>query len=1173
MKKLLTTSLLLMASAMSYSEDIELYLSEKAKTAAKKTQVLIIFDDSGSMDTEETVTASYDPTFSYPALTGGHNFLDSHIYYSKGTGVPQPDSESTKRKFSTTLNGCDSSKSVLTSGGFYIGRVFHYKTNKKKWRSLPNNNGGNIALLDCQEDVLNDNAAGIQLGFPVNNFVTPYSVNLGDSNVDWASEENVTLYSGNYLRWKHQVGGEEVTKTRMAMAKESIKDVINSAPSIDFGLQVFNFNYGDDWDDGNGGRIVAGINKMTSANKTNLLNLVKNDIRAVGSTPLCESLYEASRYFSGLSVKYGNDDINVPSSPYFYTKNTPPRDTSIESGGKYKTPFSGCSDKVYVIIITDGEPQNDRDADSNIKSLSSVEDGITYNFNGAEYDNNYLAALAEWMHNRDINSTLDGKQTADVYTIGFSAGADDAAPLLKETAKLGGGKYFRATDSASLTTALVNTLEDLEPSNDSLTSASVAANNFDRTETLNSVYYAMFQPDNGPRWQGNLKKYKVVAGNQQGKHGKSALDENTGHFAEDVTSFWSDDNAKDGNVVAAGGVADMLRKKTNRVIYSDIGGGDALALLTQTQAETSFGGSSQLATEMGVAEADVEAYLNWAMGKNVDGEKSDDGTTPVMRSDVFGDPLHSKPLVVNYGDSIRVVIGTNAGALHMFQDNGATVDENWAFMPKEFFRNIKALRENLSTADKVYGVDGSITSYVKDNNGDGIINGTDKVWIFFGLRRGGDSYYALDISSPSTPSKLWKIDSSSTGFAELGQSWSRPKVGYSKLNVTGSGDTAVAAPVLFFGGGYDLAKDAKTPGTADSKGRAIYMVDAKTGTKKWSMTPSGGDTTFAGTDSIPSSIGILDSDGDGLTDRLYTGDTGGNVWRVDMPSDDPDDTDDPWTVFKLAALGGTANSTDLRFFNEPSIVRTFISETIETKDADDNKVYTHQEKPYDAVLIGSGDKSNPMGTDTNDTFFMIKDENITTQSFYSGVEPKIPAVVGKGDLYDYTDDPFSKVNTTLEKNTLATAVSKKSGWFIDFPASTGEKSTAEAIVINGVAFFTSFIPPNVAINENQCLTPNGSGLLYSVDLTLGTAVYNWKNNIVDADGDGIPDNDADGDGIADDAKRSTKISEQFLGAPTLIVVPDANGDTIGNIIVGREVVNAPFTLQTMRTYLYVGEEE
>jgi len=516
--------------------------------------------------------------------------------------------------------------------------------------------------------------------------------------------------------------------------------------------------------------------------------------------------------------------------------------------------------------------------------------------------------------------------------------------------------------------------------------------------------------------------------------------------------------------------------------------------------------------------------------------------------------LHSKPLVVNYGTSIRIVIGTNAGALHMFEDAGDTVSEKWAFMPTELFPNISGLRDNFSSADKIYGIDGQITSHVSDKDGDGIIETGDTVWIFFGLRRGGTSYYALDISSPDSPSIMWHIKGGTSGFEDLGQTWSQPKVGFSKLNVSGN----VASPVLFFGGGYDTNKDSDGPGTADSKGRAVYMVDAAGGGLLWSMAPSGGDTPFTGTDSIPSSIGLLDSNGDGLVDRLYTGDTGGNVWRVDMP----DDTEDDFSVFQLASLGGTTNATDRRFFYEPSIVRTFISETIETEVTDEeggtSTMTVHQEIPYDAVLIGSGDRSNPLGTDTADSFFMIKDEHIKTQKFSASSTPPTPNVIGESDLFDFTTDRFAATMTSQARETLELEVSAKSGWFIDF-TQTGEKSTSAAIVINGIAYYTSFTPPEFAAELVDCKPPSGKGWLYAVDLALGTKRYNWLSE--------SSDNRSD---------RIALISEQFLGSPTLIVLPDdpedPKSETTGNLIVGRKIIGVDFDLKTMRTYLYVTEE-
>ena len=437
-----------------------------------------------------------------------------------------------------------------------------------------------------------------------------------------------------------------------------------------------------------------------------------------------------------------------------------------------------------------------------------------------------------------------------------------------------------------------------------------------------------------------------------------------------------------------------------------------------------------------------------------------------------------------------------------------------------------------------------------------IRDSTDTAWIFFGLRRGGSSYYALDISNPdAAPKLMWHIDNSNPDFSYLGQSWSKAKVGYSKLNTSGS----TASPVLFIGGGYDNNKDSSGVGTADSKGQAVYMLDAKTGSLLWSLEPSGGSSDFSGTDSIPSAIGILDSTGDGLVDRLYTGDTGGNVWRVDMPGADKS----KFSVFKLASLGSEiSNLDDQRFFYEPTIVRTFISETIETTISDGNggtdRIVVHQEVPYDAILIGSGDRSNPLGKDTTDTVYMIKDSNVVTQTFPGSVTP-VPTVLNKSDLYNYTDNPFSKTMSSQEEEDLKVAVSQKSGWYLDLIES-GEKSTAPGLVINGVAYFTTYSPAAVAALVD-CKPPEGSGWLYAIDLALGIK----KHLVVDD----VRDND----------KRVIEVNNEWLGAPTLIVLPEDDGDanTVddgkGDIIVGDAIIPVGFTLSTSRTYLYRREQQ
>ena len=134
----------------------------------------------------------------------------------------------------------------------------------------------------------------------------------------------MTLYTDNYLRWHHGEDIAQTLKSRMDIAKESISKVVKAAPSIDFGLQVFNYDDGDAAKDPNGGRIVFGIQEMTEDSEEEFLDLVEDDLDPETWTPLCETLYEAQQYFSGKAVDFGDDD---QTQEEWYKKDTPPRDT------------------------------------------------------------------------------------------------------------------------------------------------------------------------------------------------------------------------------------------------------------------------------------------------------------------------------------------------------------------------------------------------------------------------------------------------------------------------------------------------------------------------------------------------------------------------------------------------------------------------------------------------------------------------------------------------------------------------------------------------------------------------------------------------------------------------------------------------------------------------------
>ncbi|MGZ0788102.1 hypothetical protein ACXM5X_34805, partial [Pseudomonas saponiphila] len=135
--------------------------------------------------------------------------------------------------------------------------------------------------------------------------------------------------------------------------KKAFSNINSSTPTVDFGLAVFNYNYPHE---GNrdGGRIVSGITQMTDSTRASLLTTIDN-LLAKTNTPLCETMYEAYRYFAGKGVKYGHSDTDYGS----YVGNKPPYDSLVEKSGNYASPFKVCTDIAYVIYVTDGSPTVD----------------------------------------------------------------------------------------------------------------------------------------------------------------------------------------------------------------------------------------------------------------------------------------------------------------------------------------------------------------------------------------------------------------------------------------------------------------------------------------------------------------------------------------------------------------------------------------------------------------------------------------------------------------------------------------------------------------------------------------------------------------------------------------------------------------------------------------------
>lgn len=432
---------------------------------------------------------------------------------------------------------------------------------------------------------------------------------------------------------------------------------------------------------------------------------------------------------------------------------------------------------------------------------------------------------------------------------------------------------------------------------------------------------------------------------------------------------------------------------------------------------------------------DRDTAIKWLRGHDNYGDEKGPGGTVTVRPSIHGDVLHSRPFAVNYGDGRGIVVyyGANDGVFRAINGNQTAAmgsvpagGELWGLIFPDHFGEVNRLRVNspelkfpsttLSTAQpKDYFVDGP-TGAMQFFDSNGIIQ---KAYLYLTMRRGGRFVYALDVTTPTAPSVVWKIDSSVTGFSELGQTWSRPVVTVLQGSPT--------APVTIFGAGYDPAEDTELP-TTNTMGRGIYIVNALTGALIWSAnstcTTSATCLNVPGMIySIPSEITAVDRDNNGFIDKLYFGDMGGNVWRADVS----DVNSAAWTVTKLAALGcdtgapPCASGGAPRKFFFPPVVLTLSSSTVTS---------------YDAVMLSSGDREHPLkSTATGSSYnvvnraFMIKDMGVALGT------------------------PVTN-NVTLA--TLVNSTSTKynnSGDGFYFSLATGEKGVNAPIVVNGLVFF------------------------------------------------------------------------------------------------------------------------
>lgn len=682
------------------------------------------------------------------------------------------------------------------------------------------------------------------------------------------------------------------------------------------------------------------------------------------------------------------------------------------------------------------------------------------------------------------------------------------------------------------------------------------------------------------------------------------IDLTTKRIKTSAKSFWS--SGVDGNTVVEGGAGQSstaLNPDSQRRLFVWQGSySSATYPETLTQVDDASGNtfydsvdlaSSGNPTLIGLpataTTTDVTNLVGWMMGKDTFDEDGDASTTERWS---IADPLHGRPVSITYGAHvsggvpdydqpiIKLVMPGNDGAIRMFNDFSG--EEEWAFIPQEML----AYQSKLSGGDgkHIYGVDNTITVWGQDFNNNGIIEqpdsdgNYDKVYLYASMRRGPDNsqpsnIYAFDITPGSTlvdknlrdritPKLLWVIEGGTGAFTQMGQTWSAPQVATIRIK---SGSGSVEKTALIFGGGYDTgventaaypAVDNKvvTKNNPGSSGNAIFMVDAETGARLW-WASSGTATDGNGDNSdlqladmnypIPSDLALLDSNGDNAIDRIYVGDLGGQLWRIDLdplikPSGSNESQRNGSTSGYVYAdlicdRASTATGTPATYARQcPSTDdpqewrRVFYAPDVASV-TDTVYIYgSEANRNYDMVFVSTGDRPDPLDRLTaiglptteqpvHNTVYGLKDPDFAYGTVASPPRPITPHGA-TSDVHDATANlvQVGTIGSGGEQETAFGEIRDRKGWMVNFKESSipswttsdlvgiaegagrvwiGEKSLARPVIFGGVIYVSTFTPANPSMVGAACEPNEGLGRIYGLN-------YLDAKIVIDLDGDG-----------------------------------------------------------------------
>lgn len=1086
------TSVLTLWCCLAQAEDIEVYRGE---ASGVRPIMMMAIDTSGSMSYWETETSpDYDPNIDYSSTyptdgdgnTIDYSFEKGTYYftdeYSGGDLSNSDINDLEDRPFPPEALVCEDAIVALEETGYFSDSFKRWNTDTKVWDpsedvyvrrnrwsgywtspDVPTgDDSATNSIIECKSDEGN-HPSGKYVNTDADSSSQYSSSKAYYYNSTWGNNFRY-IYSGNYLNYKIYTTYFEVnnTQSRMQITRSAAKSVVDSTGGIRIGLARFDIN-------SNGGMVDIAVDDIEDVREEFSDKI--DTYLPWGGTPLSETYYEMALYFQGSDVDTGKDsDIRLQNygttlqrsangyinqNTYNYNRtrgeSSPSVSSSTSSGGTtYISPIeSACQSTSGIVLFTDGAPTNDSNMNNEIKALLTAAnidfstDSSLTNEDKAVLTNNCSGnggcaeELAYYLARVDQRPDLAGLQTIQTHVIGgfFSddGSSSSAVTRMENIAKYGKGTYTSASNKDEIEAAFKASVAAVIDNPVTFVAPAVSANAYNSLEHLDELYYAMFVPSADNNWPGNLKSYRLSSdGTVVDAEGDDAIGSG-GLFNETSRSYWTAEGTEDGGRVLIGGAAANLTHDLN--IFTHLTDSKGV-LNTEITADTVT--RDLLGLESTTSDEEHLALIDWI------NRRSGSDTRTQME-----DPLHSQPIVVNYSyttDSDNntvsaegvVFVGTNSGYLHAFKADKNEFKEYFSFIPKELLANADLYRTSDTNLPKAYGVDGPINYWHVDTNQNSQVDDNEKVYLFFGLRRGGRHYYALDISDPKAPKFQWQISGGLGGdFDKMGQSWSPMTL----AKVNWEGKTKV---VLLFGGGYDPIEDDQLTRTEHSMGNAVYMIDPETGDLLWSASDSDATTKLTDmTSAITSEIKPVDFDGDQITDYFFVSDLGGRIWRFDI---------NPETTSKSNFIAGAGvlfdankNSTDYqRFYYGPS-VSYFVDPTGDQ---------------FLTLAIGSGFRAHPLQASTQDSFYVIKDSYIVKA-------PTTYETLERDDLH------------LIPEGSQLSSAAITSGWYYDLSA--GEKVMSSPLTSNGNMYFTTFAPLISNANANTCNADIGQSKAYTVD--------------------------------------------------------------------------------------------